>query len=248
MVVTFLRLACSVVLCGGRNTANKYHWCVFTVIQPHWVCPRSQRVWFPSPLCLGSRLLCRELSEAGPGLFALPRSKLLRFRFLGTPLRCRLGWACILHPSQVRAAQVTRSLARVAALSWRLRLIPSPVPATCFSGCTTGAPSQVCCVSLLGSWSLAATLPADVDHPESQEVLVSNKVSLQFGMGCLPGAPIVPFRLWLPSPACLRWGMGWVHSQLALLSPLFCEHAWRWLGPFGGSQDSYSTVWVAISS
>ena len=25
-------------------------------------------------------------------------------------------------------------------------------------------------VSLLGSWSLAATLPADVNHPESQEV------------------------------------------------------------------------------
>ena len=33
-----------------------------------------------------------------------------------------------------------------------------PVPAALFSGCTTGAPSQ-----------------ADVDHPESQEVLVSNE-------------------------------------------------------------------------
>ena len=30
--------------------------------------------------CLGSRLLCRELSGAGPGLYALPRSKPLRFR------------------------------------------------------------------------------------------------------------------------------------------------------------------------
>ena len=31
-----------------------------------------------------------ELSEVGPGLRALPRSKLLRFRFLGTPQRHRL--------------------------------------------------------------------------------------------------------------------------------------------------------------
>ena len=34
-----------------------------------------------------------ELSEAGPGLHAVPRSKLLMSRFSGTPQRCRLGWA-----------------------------------------------------------------------------------------------------------------------------------------------------------
>ena len=41
------RLTCSAVLWGGRNTANKYHWCVwgvFTVYGPHWVCPNSQ--WY----------------------------------------------------------------------------------------------------------------------------------------------------------------------------------------------------------
>ena len=61
---------------------------------------------------------------------------------------------------------------------WRARslwLIASTVPAARFSGCKTGSPSQVCRVSLLESWSLAATLPADVDRPESQEVLVSKK-------------------------------------------------------------------------
>ena len=52
-----------------------------------------------------------ELSKAGPGLCAFPRSKPLRFRFSGTPQRCRLSWACALCPSQVRAAQVTRCLA-----------------------------------------------------------------------------------------------------------------------------------------
>ena len=50
-----------------------------------WVCPRSQRVCFPSLHCSSSRLLCWELSEASPGLYALPRSKPLRFRYLGTP-------------------------------------------------------------------------------------------------------------------------------------------------------------------
>ena len=52
------------------------------------------------------------LQGKGPGLHALPRSKQLRFRFLGTPQRHRLGWACVLCPSQVRAAQVIRCLAK----------------------------------------------------------------------------------------------------------------------------------------
>ena len=102
VVVTFFRLTCSVVLWGGRNTANKYHWHVWgvlTMIQPHWVCPCSQHMCLPSLNCSESRLLCWELSDPGPGLCALPRSKLLRFRFSGTSQRGRLGWACILrHP------------------------------------------------------------------------------------------------------------------------------------------------------
>ena len=117
VVVTFFGLACSVVLWGGRNTSNKYHWHVLTVIQPHWGCPRSQCVCFPSLHCSGSRLFCQELSDAGPGLHALHRSKPLRFRFSDTPQRHSLGWACILCSSQVRAAQVTRCLASMVASS-----------------------------------------------------------------------------------------------------------------------------------
>ena len=82
--------------------------------------PRSQHVCFPCLHCLGSRLLCQELSEAGPGLHALPRSKPLRFRYSGTPQRLRLSWACILCPSQVRAAQVTRCLVSVVAATYHL--------------------------------------------------------------------------------------------------------------------------------
>ena len=48
--------------------------------------------------------------------------------------------------------------------AWLLQLIASPFPAAQFSGCITGAPSQV-----------------DVDSPESQEILVSNETYLQFG-------------------------------------------------------------------
>ena len=49
-----------------------------------------------------------KLSKAGPGLHALPRSKPLMFRFSGTPQRDRFSWVCVLCPSRVRAAQVTR--------------------------------------------------------------------------------------------------------------------------------------------
>ena len=97
----FFRLTCSVVLWGGRNAANILHWSVFAVSWPHWVCPHSRHVCFPSLHCLGSRLLCQELSEAGPGLYALPRSKLLRFGYSGSPQGCRLGRACVLCPFQI---------------------------------------------------------------------------------------------------------------------------------------------------
>ena len=68
----------------------------------------------------GSRLLCWELSEASPGLYALSRSKPLRFRYLGSPQRRRLSWACVLCPSQIQAAQVARCLVSVVAATYCL--------------------------------------------------------------------------------------------------------------------------------
>ena len=132
----------------GRNTANKYHWHVWralAVSQPHWVCPRSWGVCFLSLHCSGSRLLCWELSEASPGLSALPRSKL--FRFSGTPQRHRLGWACVLCPSHVRAAQVTGCLASALSPGWGASYrLPSPSPLVSWvrSGSTV---SGVPCIS-----------------------------------------------------------------------------------------------------
>jgi len=91
------------------------------------------------------------LQAAGPGLYALPRSKTLRFRFSGTLQRCRLGWACVLCPSQVLAAQATRCLVSAVSPRWGVHRISSPIPATRFSGWLRARPSQVCYVSLLGS-------------------------------------------------------------------------------------------------
>ena len=92
------RLTCTVVLWRGMNTANKYHWRVWgvlTVTGPHWVCSHSRRVCaFPVYTAQAPGCSARELSKAGPELCALPRSRVLGFRFLGTPQR--LCWACIL--------------------------------------------------------------------------------------------------------------------------------------------------------
>ena len=63
------RLICSIVLWGGRNTANKYHWHVWemlAVYEPHWVCPSSWHMCFPGLHCSGSRLLCRGTVQSGP--------------------------------------------------------------------------------------------------------------------------------------------------------------------------------------
>ena len=91
------------------------------------------------------------LQGAGPALRALPRSKPLRFRFLSTPQRHRLGWACVLCPSQVQAAQATGCLVSSLSPGGAVRLITSPVLAARFPRCAVGAPSQVCRVSPLGS-------------------------------------------------------------------------------------------------
>ena len=74
------------------------------------VCSQCLSHTAPAPACgahsSGSRLLHRGPSEASPGLHAPPRSKPLRLGYSGSPQRRRLGWACILCPSQVQVAQV----------------------------------------------------------------------------------------------------------------------------------------------
>ena len=126
-----LRLTCSAVLWGERNTANKYHghmWGVLAVSMPHWVCHRSWHM--RSPGLHWSGCSAGKLSKAGPGLHALPRSKpfWFRFSFSGTPQRHKLSWACILCPSQVQAAQLTRFLASILHSPQVGKCILSPPP------------------------------------------------------------------------------------------------------------------------
>ena len=112
--------------------------------------PAQGGMYFLGLHCSGSRLPCKSPVPVDPAFHALPRSKLIRFS--GAPQGHRPGWECILCPSQVQAAQVTRRLAstpsRVAHASY---LISSPVLATRFPRCAVITLSQVCCVSPLGS-------------------------------------------------------------------------------------------------
>ena len=95
--------------------------------------------------CSDSRLLCQELFQVGPGLHALPRSKLLRFRH-STKAQTRLGLCSVPFPGPSSSGDQL-----LGKRAHSLRPNASPIPAAWFSGCTTGTPSQVCHLSLLGS-------------------------------------------------------------------------------------------------
>ena len=105
----FFRLTCSVALWGGKEGCCKQITlaCARSVSATLGLPPLTA-MYPPCPHCSGSRLLSQESSVAGPGLPEPHRSKPLRFRHSGSPQRRSLGWACVLCPSQVRAAQVMR--------------------------------------------------------------------------------------------------------------------------------------------
>ena len=92
----------------------------------------------------------RELSKVGPGFRALSRSKLLRFRFSGTIQRHRLSWVCILCSSQVQQLRQPGAF-QGHCPRWAGHVNLLPGPSCLVSRCAMRAPSQVCCVSPLGS-------------------------------------------------------------------------------------------------
>ena len=142
-------------------------------------------MYFPGLSCSGSgsRVLHKGTDSVGHVFCALPRSEQLR--------RPSAWWA---HCPR-----------------WAVHLI-FLVPAIRFPGCTPRAPSQVCCVSPLESWSQAATLLADVNFLGSQEDLVSNwKPAHSLVEDAVSGAEIAPCLLALAVthlPLCLWQGMG----------------------------------------
>ena len=104
-----LRLTCSVVLWGGRDTAKQIPlacvgnahsgWTTLSLPQPKAACA-SWVYTARFPQCSA-----RALSQVDPAFHALPRSKPLRF--LGALQGHRPRLAVVLCPSQVQAAQPT---------------------------------------------------------------------------------------------------------------------------------------------
>ena len=97
------RLICSIVLQGGRNTANKYHWCVWGVLGvsgSHWVYPHSRRVCFPVLHCLGSRLLCWGTIYDGPRVACTSQIYATQVQVLGysTKAQTQLGLHFVPYP------------------------------------------------------------------------------------------------------------------------------------------------------
>ena len=92
-----------------------------------------------------------ELSEAGPGLRPLPRSKLLRFRFSGTPQRGRTQLDLRFVPFPGPSSSGNQVLGECCLPRWGVCLITSSVPAARFPGWQRVSPSPVCRMSLLGS-------------------------------------------------------------------------------------------------
>ena len=110
------------------------------------------------------------LQGAGPELHALPRPKPLRFRFLGTPQRHTLGWACVLClpcPRSSGSQEPDECTLPRCNTPYPLRS-----PSLSFWARQLGVPC-VCYGELDSRCDLLPHLPpapADVDHPESQEV------------------------------------------------------------------------------
>ena len=140
------RFAGSVVLWGGRGAADKCHWRVWgalPVFRPHWVCPWSW-VW-ALPVYTAQAPGCSIGSgpcvACGSSFWVLHKSA------------DSIGHAFCAFPCPSSSGRQELDG----------HLLPSAAPAS-VSTCTGG----VHLGSVLGSWSPAATLPADVDHPESQ--------------------------------------------------------------------------------
>ena len=149
------RFAGSVVLRRGRSTADKSCWPVWgalSVFRPHWVCPRSRVCALPvyTAQAPGCSIWSGPCIACGSSFRVFHKSA-------GS-----VGPAFCAFPA--RAAQAARSLTGTLSPG-AARLLPSAVPAS-----VSARAGWARLVSVLGSWSLAATLPADVNHPESQEV------------------------------------------------------------------------------
>ena len=188
-----------------------------------------------------------ELSKAGPGLRALPRSKLLRFRFLGTPQRHRLGWACILCPSQVWAAQATRYLAIALSPSGRCVLSPPHSQPLSFLGALQGCHLS-CALCLL--WGADFSQMSTIQDPRKTWLATGSLLTVWWRMPSLGLRFPLTFRL----PASLPPAGGGTCPQLASSPLVFTQFFVLWAGqvvPYSFSRESslslFPSLWLSHS-
>ena len=176
------------------------------------------------PIYTSQALGCsaRELPEAGPGLCAFPRSKPLRFSFLGSPQRGRLCLACVFCPSQVRAAQATRCLASSVSPGGEFVLSP---PWSQALGVLGGSGCALLQCALCLFWGADLWL-----RPSWQKSTIQNPKGFWLATGCLlardclSGAKFASFQLWLPCSCFPVSSGGWANPQPSS-SPLVFAHS-----------------------
>ena len=97
--------------------------------------------------------------------------------------------------------------------TWSLRLISSPAPAARFSGCTAGAPSQGCRVSLLGAdlWLRPSQWMLTVQNPKKSWLATKPACSLVDDAFLWPRLPLSPSGC----PRLPVSGGGWTGPQPA---------------------------------
>ena len=194
--------------------------------------PAHGGVCFPGLHCSGSRLLFRGTLQGRPWVACTSQAWASQVQVLGYSTKAQIKFGLRFVPFSVPSSSGNKVLGELTVSDVRCILSPSHSQPLSFLG-VPQEPSQVCRVSPLGSWSQAVTLLADVNHPGSQEDLVSTWEPAHnlvedaiFGAKIFPPLPALAVA---HLPLSLQQGYGPVCSQLAVLwyslNPLFCELA-----------------------
>ena len=228
------RLLCSVVLWGGRNTANRYLWCMWgalTLCGPHCICPSSPQH------ALSQSILLR-LLVALQG--CCPKWALHFQHFPG--LSCSGSGSRVLHKRTDSVGHAfcdfpgprssgDQVLGKCSVPRGPYVLITSLVPTTQFPGCSTRALSQVPCVSPLGSWSQAATLLADVNDQDPGKTWLGTWSLFTVWWRMLSLGPRLPlgFQLWLLLACLSASSGGWAGPHSASSPLVFAQSFVLWV-------------------
>ena len=138
----------SLVLWGRRNTSKKYHWHVWgvlTVYGPHWVCPRSQQHVLSHSTLLRLQRALQGTVHSGPCISRTSQVKAAQVQVLRYSARAQTQLGVHFVPFPGLSSSGDQVLGK------RSHCDLSPPSLRIGSGCTTRAPSQLCCVSLLGT-------------------------------------------------------------------------------------------------